>query len=97
MSAPDIHARLFVGRARALLLVLMMSASGCSASPSQNILGSYFPSWMLCLGLGVVAAALCRLLLVLVGLNDVIPLQLVSYLAVALAVTFLIWLLFFGQ
>ena len=77
--------------------VTVLWISGCSASPSQNILGSYFPSWMLCLGLGVLAAVLCRFLLGLVGFNEAIPLQLLTYMALALAVTLLVWLMFFGQ
>ncbi len=36
-------------RSRALWAAAwMMSVTGCSAAPSQNILGSYFPSWMIC-------------------------------------------------
>ena len=28
--------------------------SGCSSAPSRNILGSYFPSWMICALIGMV-------------------------------------------
>ncbi len=97
MSPRAAPARILTAPRRIVAGAVALCTSGCSASPSQDILGSYFPSWMLCLGLGVLAAVLCRLLMVLVGLNDAIPLPLLTYPALALAVTCLIWLLFFGQ
>jgi hypothetical protein len=70
--------------------------AGCSAAPSQDILGSFFPAWMLCAGLGVVAALVARRLLGAVGLaGDLVAAPLV-YGAIAVAVTLLIWLLWFG-
>ena len=34
--------------------VFLLAASGCSGPPTFNILGSYFPSWLVCLGIGIV-------------------------------------------
>lgn len=97
MSEPAVRGRVLRAPTRLAALTAALFASGCSSSPSQNILGSFFPSWMLCLGLGVLVAIVCRQVMVLVGFNDAIALPILTYLAVALAVTFLIWLLFFGQ
>ena len=38
--------------------------SGCSSAPSRNILGSYFPSWMICalIGMGLTIVVRCALL-----------------------------------
>ena len=45
----------------AFLLTCMIS--GCSGSPSRNILGSYFPSWMVCALVGLAAALAARVAL----------------------------------
>jgi hypothetical protein len=37
--------------------------------PQINIIGSFFPSWMLCVLIGIVAALLIRLLLVRTGID----------------------------
>ncbi len=70
--------------------------SGCSAAPSQDILGSFFPAWMLCVAVGVLAAVLCRRLLAAVGLSDHLLVPPLTYLALAVAVTLLTWLVWFG-
>jgi hypothetical protein len=33
--------------------LFVMATAGCAGSPSFNILGSYFPSWLVCLGISV--------------------------------------------
>ncbi len=71
--------------------------AGCSTAPSQNIFGSFFPSWLLCGVLGITAAVIMRQVLRLVGLGDDLWLPFLSYPAMALAVTFGIWLIWFGN
>ncbi|QNI38011.1 hypothetical protein H7846_07055 [Edaphobacter sp. 4G125] len=41
------------------LAVMMLALNGCSFSPSINVLGSYFPAWIICcaVGIGVTAFA----------------------------------------
>ena len=67
--------------------------AGCSAAPSQDILGSYFPGWIACLALG---AVVCRQLLVAIGVNGFVLAPLLTYLAIAGTITLLVWLLRFG-
>ena len=69
---------------------------GCSAAPSQNILGSYFPSWMLCTLAGIGCTIIARLLLVAVGIDKYLPAPLVVYLALTTAFSFGIWLSWLG-
>lgn len=78
-------------------LAAALGAAGCSRSPAQSILGSFFPSWMLCAAIGVAAAVASRVLLSLVGLRDDVLLPFVTYPAVALAVAFSVWLTWFGH
>ena len=70
--------------------------SACSAAPSQDVLGSFFPSWLLCAFIGVAAAAVCRQLLGLAGLNDSLIAPPLTYLAIVVAVSLLVWLIWFG-
>jgi hypothetical protein len=67
--------------------------SGCSGSPSRNILGSYFPSWMVCALVGLAAALIARMVLKGSGLLGELPAPLVVLLSIGCAVTFALWLL----
>ena len=75
---------------------LVLPVGGCSAAPSQDILGSFFPAWMLCAAIGVLAAALSRWLLTAAGIGNHLLAPPLVYLAIAVAVTLLTWLAWFG-
>jgi len=77
-------------------LVCAVSISACDASPSQDILGSFFPSWMLCGLVGIVSAVAFRGLLGVAGLNQVLLAPALIYLCFAVAVALLTWLLCFA-
>ena len=74
-------------------LLLMCTMCGCSGSPSRNILGSYFPSWMVCALGGLVAALIARVALRTTGLLAELPVPLVVFLSIGCATTFALWLL----
>lgn len=80
--------------------VLLAASSGaltaCNASPSQNLLGSYFPTWMLCAILGGIGTALIRLVLAKTGIDAVLPVPVLVYLSCWIAVTLAIWLVWLG-
>ncbi len=78
------------------LLALLVPA-GCSPAPSQDILGSFFPSWMLCTAVGIGAALALRLIIGAAGLDKHVLAPPLAYLAVAVAVTLFLWLLRFGH
>jgi hypothetical protein len=59
--------------------------------------GSFFPAWLLCAGIGLAAAAACRVILGAVRLHSQVLAPPLSYLAVAVAVTLFTWLYRFGQ
>lgn len=67
--------------------------SACSGSPSRNILGSYFPSWMVCALLALVLTALVRVLFGRTGIDAALPAPLLVYLALFAAFTFGLWLI----
>lgn len=67
--------------------------AGCDGSPSRNILGSYFPSWMVCALLGLVIALAARAIFKALGILEELPVPLVVMLAIGCAGTFAIWLI----
>jgi hypothetical protein len=76
----------------ARLAPILSLLSGCDGAPSRSILGSYFPSWMLCAVAGIILALLARALLKSSGLLQELPVPFVVILAIACAATFAIWL-----
>ena len=70
-------------------------ACKCSRAPSVDIIGSFFPVWMLCLAIAIPLTFGARAALVRFKLeNDVGPLAL-FYPCVVLLFTSLLWLIFF--
>ena len=79
----------------ARMIWLLGLLHGCSASPSTNVLGAYYPDWLFCIVGAVVAVVLIRLLLLHVGLNDWLYPPAVAYPALLAVLAFAGWLLFF--
>lgn len=78
---------------RALIASSLLWLTGCSSAPSRNILGSYFPSWMICALIGLVATVAIRALLAKTGIDAALPMPIVVYLAMATAFSLAIWLI----
>jgi hypothetical protein len=72
------------------MLVLL---AGCDGAPSRNILGSYFPSWMVCALVGIALALAARAILKALGVLEELPVPFVVMLAIACAGTFAMWLI----
>ena len=81
---------------RATAVVVPTLLSGCSSAPSRNILGSYFPSWMICALIGMGATVAVRAVLARAGIDEELPMPIVVYLAIATAFSLAIWLLWLG-
>ena len=67
--------------------------SGCDGAPSRNILGSYFPSWIVCALVGIASALAARAIFKALGLLGELPVPFVVMLAIACAGTFALWLI----
>ena len=78
-----------------LVCLLLLPALGCSRAPTFNILGSFFPAWILCGVLGILLTVGVRQLLVRVNFEQELSPLIVIYPCLALFFTFSIWLLFF--
>jgi len=80
----------------AVLAVSVLSATGCSRAPSFNILGSFFPAWILCGVLGIVLTVGLRILFVRMDFEKELSPLILIYPCLAAFFTFSIWLLFFS-
>ena len=69
--------------------------TGCDGAPSLNVIGSFFPAWMVCLIISIVLTGLLRLLLVHRQLEPVIQPVVLFYPAVVLLLCCLLWLIFY--
>src|SRR5258707_13158702 len=80
-----------------VLFAPQLLAAGCSRAPTFNILGSFFPAWILCGVVGILLAVVVRLFFVRIKLEDQLlaPLILV-YPCLTAFFTFTLWLGFFS-
>ena len=77
------------------VLGLGLFLASCSRAPSVDIIGSFFPVWMVCLAVAVILTFVVRYLLLRYKLEqDVGPLALVYPCSVILF-TSLLWLIFY--
>jgi hypothetical protein len=81
-----------------MLFVAASPLSGCAAAgaPSFYLFGAFFPAWMLCTLLGIIAAGGARAVFVGTGLSNALPHQLFVCTAIGIIGATLAWLLFFG-
>ncbi len=79
-----------------LLCFAMMGCSGCSRTPSVEVIGSFFPAWMFCILAGLIGTGLIRLELVRRGLEKKLGPLIVLYPSIAVGITCLLWLILFA-
>ena len=78
-----------------LILPTTLLMSGCAYSPTVDVVGSYFPAWMMCIILGLISAIIVRLLLIGFGIYPHLRLKPVIFSCMAVFFTLIIWLGFF--
>jgi hypothetical protein len=78
-------------------VAIALPVSGCGYSPTLNLLGSFFPAWMLCAAVGTVAAIIIRQILAVSGINEYVVAPLLTYAGLAVSATLLVWLFWFGH
>ena len=76
------------------LALLPWLLSGCSRAPTFDIVGSFFPAWLVCLVTGILLVALARWLLLRQQIVVVWPI--LVYPSLAALFTFFFWLIFFS-
>jgi hypothetical protein len=74
---------------------LGLTLGGCERAPSINLLGAFFPSWMLCVAIGILLTLVARWVLVAAGVDTWLSPRGVVYPAFALALSLAAWLVLF--
>ena len=77
------------------LLLPLLLLTGCHGSPQINLLGSFFPAWMLSIGIGIVGTLLLRRLFVRARLEPHLGLVPLVYFCLWVLLTLASWLVFF--
>jgi hypothetical protein len=73
-----------------------MFAMGCSRNPNVDIIGSYFPGWLIALAIGVVLTLAAHSMLRRLGLDHSIGHPAIIYPSMVVLFTCLLWLCFFA-
>lgn len=81
-------------RSRYWVMMAGLGLAGCArgGAPTFTMFGSYFPAWLLCGVLGVLAGIAVRVALLVSGVSPAIPAQLLLCSAAGLIVACLLWL-----
>jgi len=79
--------------ARFALLIAVALSTSCSRAPSFDILGSFFPAWLICLALGLMLTIAAYWLLLRVRVALAIPV--LTYPSLTAMFTFVLWLVLF--
>jgi len=74
------------------LVFACFAVSGCERAPSFDVLGSYFPGWLVCLTVALLLTSLVHLALLRLKIEVVAPL--VVYPCLLASFTLAQWLLF---
>jgi hypothetical protein len=72
----------------------MLLFTSCTRAPSFNIVGSFFPAWLVCLIVAVLLTVITGWLLLRLHLPVAVPA--LTYPGLTASLTFALWLIFFG-
>jgi hypothetical protein len=69
---------------------------GCGRAPSVDVIGSFFPVWMLCLTIAIILTSILRLVLLRYQFESAIGPVALFYPSVVILFSCLLWLIFFS-
>jgi hypothetical protein len=69
--------------------------SGCGRAPAIDVIGSFFPVWMVCLVISIVLTSVLRVILLRRQLEPAIEPVALFYPCVVILLSCLFWLIFF--
>jgi hypothetical protein len=76
-----------------LFVPVSLLLASCARAPSFDILGSFFPAWLVCLALALLLTVFVRWLLLRLHIPIVLPILI--YPSLTALFTFALWLTFF--
>ncbi|MBV8551365.1 MAG: hypothetical protein JOY54_08700 [Acidobacteriaceae bacterium] len=71
------------------------STSACQRAPDIDILGSFFPIWLVCIVIGIMLTVIARMIFLRIDIESEIGPRLLVYPSMALLIAFSTWLIFF--
>lgn len=77
--------------------LISAAAPAGAAAPAVGMFGSFFPSWLICLFAGIVGTVVLRAVFIVIGLDDILRWRVPVYMAMALALTYLLSFYIFGR
>ena len=77
-------------------LAVFGGLTGCGRAPSFNILGSFFPAWLICMVAGIVLAACVNWILTALKQEKLIAWGVITYPCLATFFALTLWLIFFS-
>jgi hypothetical protein len=78
---------------KCLFVLVSLLLTSCARAPSFDILGSFFPAWLVCLALALLLTVFVRWLLLRLHIPIVLPI--LTYPSLTALFTFALWLTFF--
>ena len=94
LRSPIPKPRLVGSRAEFTIFALLF-LTGCRGAPSINVLGSFFPGWMLCMGLGLIGLLVLRQVFIKTNIETHLVSRPLVYLCLWGLITLSSWLLLF--
>lgn len=82
-------------RRATLLMTACLLCAGCGRAPAVDIIGSFFPAWIVCVTIAVVLAFILRLLLLRWKFEQELGPVALFYPSVVVLVSCTLWLIFF--
>jgi hypothetical protein len=79
------------------LAAIVLAGCTTARAPSIPLFGAYFPAWLACTAIGILGSVAIRVVFVLVGIDDRLPVRLLVYVCLAAAIAFATSLTFFGR
>jgi hypothetical protein len=78
-----------------LLMTACFFIGGCGRAPAFDIIGSFFPAWIVCVTIGVVLASVLRVLLLRWKFEQEVGPLALFYPSVVVLLSCTLWLIFF--
>ena len=94
---PDVRATGMRLRLRRTAAGILVSVAGCGVSPSVNILGSFFPAWLISIIVGIVLTVVVRRVLVAIDVAAHLEPAPLVYPCLVGLLTLATWLVVFGN
>src|SRR5215470_8998080 len=86
-SPRSLRLRSHGGRARSVMVAVAAMFSGCRPGPDVTVAGSYFPSWMVALVLGVLGTIVCWQVFTRIGIEPYLGPRMLVYASLVLLIT----------